>query len=60
MTMSKKKKLVLEGDEITLFIAMCMIVMEDCDGTAEGHMIHIHKSKIEPLFQRACKTKAAT
>lgn len=58
--MGKKKKLVLVGDEITSFIAMCLIVMEDCDGTAEGHMIHIHKSKIEPLFQRACGAKAAT
>lgn len=58
--MSKKKKLVLEGDEITQFIAMCLIVMEDCDGTATDHQIHLHKSKVEPLFQRACQIKMET
>ena len=57
--MSKKPKLVLEGDEITQFIAMCFIVLEDCHGTAEGHMIHLGESVVEDFLQRALKVKGA-
>lgn len=53
--MSKKKKLVLEDGEVTQFIAMCFIVLEDCRGTVEGHTIHLGESVVEELLQRALK-----
>jgi len=57
--MSKKQKLVLEGDELTQFLAMCFIVLEDCRGTATGHMIHLGEEVVEGFLQRALKAKGA-
>lgn len=57
--MAKKQKLVLEGSEITQFIAMCFIVLEDCRGTAEGHTIHLGETVVEEFLQRALKVKGA-
>lgn len=52
-----KKRLILEGDDLPRFIAMCLIVLEDCDGTAKGHEIHIDKRVVEELMQRGVAAK---
>ena len=54
----KKQRLVLEGDDLTVFIAMCMIVGEPW--SENGPTIAVSPEKIEPLFQRAIKAKAGT